>query len=180
MRLRKLVLPILLVAYGAPSALAQNAAAAPPLPASFYDVEVREELGFTSNDPIPSATAGVRIAGSSRAPANAPLNAQTRFVFNEFVGANRFIIAADSLLILNGPNRFDLAIRDIIAVEEYRRPARNQAIWVRVTYVARGEARQLFLRRTGTRNQQQILDSLAKAIEEERLARLQQQRGAER
>ena len=156
-----------------PSAEAQNAPneqAAPTLPAAFYDVDVREQLGFAA-DGAASASSGVTIAGRSRAPAGAPLNSQTSFVFNEFHGATHFIIDADSLLFRNATRVIDIAIAAIISVDEIRRPARNQATWVKVTYAARGEARQLFVRRTGTRRQDQILDALRAAIEQERAVR---------
>lgn len=175
MRLLTLSVPILLTVAAAPGVRAQQVPAPPTLPAAFYDVDVREQLGFAP-DAAPSQSYVVRIAGRAIPPVGAAHSVQSSSMLADFRGATRFIVAQDSLLFRNGRYFAEIAINTIIAVEEFRRPERNQNSWIRIRYVARGEERQLFVRRTGTRNQDQILGALREAIERDRAAHARESR----
>jgi hypothetical protein len=165
MRARFLIRSIAVAALAASAGGAQQA---PTLPAAFYDVEVTEQLGFGAPR-IPSR-GGVFIGVRSRTARTASQNSANTFAFGETRGAARFIIDADSLLFRDGPDYAEIAIRDFISVDEVHRPAANVAAWVRITYRARGETRELFVRRTGTERQDGLLAALrlAMAVNRER------------
>ena len=142
------------------------------LPAAFYDVDVREQLGVPGPGG-PSNDGGVSINASRPVGSNRISASGTRFSNSEFGGAYRFIVDVDSLLYRNGPNHIEIPISAILRVEEMGRPIRNQAVWVRVTYRLDGvpEPREFFMRRTGTRDQAQLVMTLRYAMERNAIAR---------
>jgi hypothetical protein len=139
------IIPILAAVAFAPTVGAQTPAT---LPAPFYDVEVHEQLGFADSEPR-------RGFGTGGGP----------------FGPSRFIISADSLLYRRGSQYAEISISAFVSVDEIRRPAANQNSWVKITYLVGDDERQLFVRRTGTRGQGQLLATLRLAMERNAAAR---------
>ena len=107
-----------------------------------YDVDVREQLGFSNIEPR-------RGSGTEGGP----------------FGPSRFIVAADSLLYRRGAEYAEIPISSFVSVEEIRRPAANQNSWIKITYLVGDDERLLFVRRISAVSQEQLLATLRLAME---------------
>lgn len=136
----------------------------PTLPAMFYEVEVREMLGFQRVVGIPQ-NGGVNI-GAQNGRLDAMGKEKERvFVGQEFVGAANFSVTADTVFWRAGPNDFRIPVRSIVRLEEVSRAEGFGAIWAKVVYRVGEDERELFVRRIRVQRQDDILAALRLAME---------------
>jgi hypothetical protein len=128
------------------------------IPASFYDIEIRESL---------TSGTSARMGGAAgmRASAN-PDRATGGFTVPEASGMSQFVVTADSMLFRSGRDRIELAVADFTSVQEVRAMGRADLAWVRIEYTKNGEAKEMFVRRYQVRNQAELLDVLQTVMDQ--------------
>lgn len=135
----------------------------PTLPATFYDVEAREILGFGRAALIPP-NGGVTIASSSGRRTSTGNEPERGFVGREFVGAASFFVTADTVFWRSGPNDFRIPVKSFVRVEEVGRAEGFGVIWAKVVYRVDEDERELYVRRIRVERQDDILAALQLAM----------------
>jgi hypothetical protein len=136
----------------------------PTLPATFYDVDAREILGFGRVAPV-QANGGVRIATNSGRLNSIGKERERMFSGEEFVGAAMFLITADTVFWRAGPNDFRIPVRSIDRVEGVDRPGGFGVLWAKIVYHVGDDERELYVRRVQVERQDDILAALRLAVE---------------
>jgi hypothetical protein len=136
----------------------------PTLPVSFYEVEVREMLGFSRAASVPS-NAGVGIATSSGRLNSIGKEQERLFRGQEFIGAANFTVTADTVFWRAGPNDFRIPVRSVVRVEPVSRAEGFGLLWAKIVYRVGEDERNLFVRRVQVERQDDILAALRVATE---------------
>ena len=136
----------------------------PTLPATFYEVDAREMLGFARIG-APPANGGVNIATNSGRLNSIGKESERMFSGREFVGAANFVITADTVFWRAGPNDFRIPVRSVVRIEEVSRAEGFGEIWAKVVYRVGEDERNLFVRRIRVERQDDILAALRLAVD---------------
>lgn len=136
----------------------------PTLPATFYEVDAREILGF-GRTAVPPANGGVNIATNSGRLNSIGKESERLFRGTEFVGAANFTVTADTVFWRAGPNDFRIPIRSVVRIEEVSRAEGFGEIWAKVVYRVGEDERNLFVRRIRVERQDDILAALRLAVD---------------
>jgi hypothetical protein len=143
---------------------ATHAQADPTLPATFYEVEAREILGFGRAMMAPR-NGGVTIATNSGRLNSIGKEQERMFSGQEFVGAANFTVTRDTIFWRAGPNDFRIPVRSVVRVDEVDRPDGFGVMWAKIVYrVGEGE-RALFVRRVGVQQPTDLLAALRLAVD---------------
>jgi len=135
----------------------------PTLPATFYEVEAREMLGFGRASGVPTS-GGVNIATSSGRLNSIGKERERMFRGEEFVGAANFSITSDTVFWRAGPNDFRIPVASIVRVEEVSRAEGFGVLWAKIVYRVGEDERELFVRRIRVERQDDILAALRLAM----------------
>jgi hypothetical protein len=136
----------------------------PTLPATFYEVDAREMLGF-GRAVVPPANGGVNIATNSGRLNSIGKESERLFSGAEFVGAANFTITPDTVFWRAGPNDFRIPVRSVVRIEEVSRAEGFGEIWAKVVYRVGEDERNLFVRRIRVERQDDILAALRLAVD---------------
>jgi len=147
----------------APAASAASVAPATPLrlPAALYDVVGAWDLGWGDapgrGRPAMSGavTAATRISGGRSSATPTGLTP----------AQSSFIISADSVLYRRGADWAEIAVADILSVNEVRWPDANQRGWVEVMYALRGGEGKIYFRQLNASSQATLAATFRRAIE---------------
>lgn len=137
----------------------------PTLPATFYEVDAREMLGFARIG-APPANGGVNIATSSGRLNSIGKESERMFSGQEFVGAANFVITADTVFWRAGPNDFRIPVQSFVRIDEVSRAEGFGEIWAKIVYRVGNDERELFVRRIRVERQDDILAALRLAMEQ--------------
>lgn len=136
----------------------------PTLPATFYEVDAREMLGF-GRAAMPPVNGGVGIATNSGRLNSVGKESERMFRGTEFVGAANFTITADTVFWRAGPNDFRIPVRSVVRIEEVSRAEGFGELWAKIVYRVGDDERNLFVRRIRVERQDDILAALRLAVE---------------
>lgn len=161
MSVRKVVLAMLLSLVPAGATHAQLD---PTLPATFYEVEAREMLGFGRATTTPR-NGGVNIAANSGRVNAMGKEAERMFVGREFVGAANFTVTADTIFWRAGPNDFRIPVRSVARIEEVSRADGFGVMWAKIVYHVGADERALFVRRVNVQQPVDLIAALRLAVD---------------
>jgi hypothetical protein len=136
----------------------------PTLPATFYEVEAREMLGFGRASTVPPS-GGVQIATNSGRLNSIGKERERMFRGEEFIGAANFSITADTVFWRAGPNDFRIPVRSVVRIEEVSRADGFGVLWAKIVYRVGEDERNLFVRRIRVERQDDILAALRLAVD---------------
>ncbi len=136
----------------------------PTLPATFYEVEAREMLGFGRAMMTPR-NGGVNIAANSGRLNSIGKEQERMFVGQEFVGAANFTVTSDTIFWRAGPNDFRIPVRSVTRVEEVSRADGYGVMWAKIVYQVGDDERALFVRRVNVQQPVDLLAALRLAVD---------------
>jgi hypothetical protein len=131
----------------------------PTLPATFYEVDAREMLGFSRLTAVPS-NAGLGIATNSGRLNSVGKEQERLFRGQEFIGAANFTVTADTVFWRAGPNDFRIPVRSVVRIDEVSRAEGFGVLWAKIVYRVGDDERELFVRRIRVERQDDILAAL--------------------
>jgi hypothetical protein len=150
-----------------PAASSVPAAEAPlRLPAALYDVVGAWDLGW-GDAPGPgrsSPTAAVVAQRVVRGP-NGAVTMRNEPTPIGRAALSNFSVDVDSILYRRGSDRAEIAIADVIAIDEVRYPESNLRSWIRVTYATRGGHDWIYFRQVNASSQASFAATLRRAVE---------------
>lgn len=141
-----------------------SAQRAPTLPATFYEVEAREILGF-GRAMLTPRNGGVNIATNSGRLNSIGKEQERMFSGQEFVGAANFTVTRDTIFWRAGPNDFRIPVRRVVRIDEVDRPDGFGVRWAKIVYRVGEEERALFVRRVGVQEPTDLLAALRIAVD---------------
>ncbi len=136
----------------------------PTLPATFYEVEAREILGFGRSQMAPR-NGGVSIATNSGRLNSIGKEQERLFSGQEFVGAANFTVTRDTIFWRAGPNDFRIPVRSVVRIDKVDRPDGFGVMWAKIVYRVGDEERALFVRRVGVQQPTDLLAALRLAVD---------------
>jgi hypothetical protein len=169
---------VILLALSAPTSLVAQASSAPAasaapsadaplrLPAALYDVVGAWDLGWGDGPGRgrPAVTAAVATQTVVRGPNGAVTTRNAPAPVGQSA-LSRFMVDADSILYRRGSDWAEIALADVVSIDEVRYPESNVRSWVKVTYAVRGGEDWIYFRQANASSQARFAATLRRAVE---------------